>query len=245
MSMPLLDHFHPPLSEERHWEALHAAWAGSLADDLNRRLPEGYFAEEFSHAGGVEVDVPTFEEVGRMPAPRGNGEERTATLTESVWAPPAPALSVAAVFTDDFEVKVISTTTGPRLVAAIELVSPRNKDRPDARRAFAVKCASYLYQGISLIVADIVTGRRSNLHNQIMGLLKAATAARWQTQVSLYAVAYRPVRRDDHDEVDLWREQLTVGGNLPVLPLGLDGGRVLPVDLEAAYMDARKRRRLA
>ena len=25
--MPLLDHFHPPLSDERHWESFHAAWA--------------------------------------------------------------------------------------------------------------------------------------------------------------------------------------------------------------------------
>ena len=36
--MPLLDHFHQPLSTERHWESFHAAWSGSLADDLNRRL---------------------------------------------------------------------------------------------------------------------------------------------------------------------------------------------------------------
>ncbi len=49
--MPLLDHFHPPLSSERHWESFHAAWLGSLADDLNRRLPTGYFAEEQVHAG--------------------------------------------------------------------------------------------------------------------------------------------------------------------------------------------------
>jgi hypothetical protein len=24
--MPLLDHFHPPLSTERHWESFYAAW---------------------------------------------------------------------------------------------------------------------------------------------------------------------------------------------------------------------------
>jgi len=39
--MPLLDHFRPPLSRERHWEAFHAAWAGSIADALNRVLPAG------------------------------------------------------------------------------------------------------------------------------------------------------------------------------------------------------------
>src|SRR5207302_6918246 len=62
-AMPLLDHFHPPLSLERRWESFHAAWTGSLADDLNRRLPAGYFAEEQTHAGpGVEIDVATREE---------------------------------------------------------------------------------------------------------------------------------------------------------------------------------------
>ena len=30
--MPLLDHFHPPLSERRPWESIHARWCGSLAD---------------------------------------------------------------------------------------------------------------------------------------------------------------------------------------------------------------------
>jgi len=39
--MPLLDHFRPPLSRERHWEAFHAAWAGSITDALNRVLPAG------------------------------------------------------------------------------------------------------------------------------------------------------------------------------------------------------------
>jgi hypothetical protein len=242
--MPLLDHFHPPLSEERHWESFHAAWAGSLADDLNRRLPEGYFAEETTHAGpGVEIDVPTWEQADGGQARAGGGT--TATLPAAVWSPPAPALSVAAVFTDDFEVRVFSTRTGPRLVAAIELVSPRNKDRPDARRAFATKCASYLHQGISLIVANIVTGGHANLHNQIMKLLKSGAQARLPAEAALYAVAYRPVRRDGREEVDLWPTRLQVGQPLPELPLALGAELGLLVDFEAAYTDARRRRRLA
>ena len=44
--MPLLDHFHPPLSERRHWQAFHSRWASALADDLNGMgLPENLFAE--------------------------------------------------------------------------------------------------------------------------------------------------------------------------------------------------------
>ena len=45
---------------------------------------------------------------------------------------------------------------GARLVAAIELVSPANKDRAAHRRAFAT-CASHLCQGVGLVIVDIVT----------------------------------------------------------------------------------------
>src|SRR5438105_15541063 len=42
---------------------------------------------------------------------------------------------------DTFEVRVYDEQRGARLVAAIELVSPANKDRPEHRRAFVLKCA--------------------------------------------------------------------------------------------------------
>jgi hypothetical protein len=242
--MPLLDHFHPPLSLERHWESFHAAWCGSLADALNRQLPAGYFAEEQTHAGtGVEIDVATFEREGTVAVARGNGPT-TATLPAQAWAPPVPVQTVPAIFADDFEVRVFSTHAGPTLVAVIELASPRNKDRAEARRAFAVKCASYLHQGVSLIVVDIVTERQANLHNEILGLLAAAATDR-PPDVLLYAVAYRPIRREGREEIDVWPTSLSVGAALPVLPLALNAEVSLPVDLEATYMDACQRRRLA
>jgi hypothetical protein len=57
---PLQDHFHPPLSIRRHWHAFHNAWATYIASDLNRRLPEGYFAEP-NVQFGIEIDVAAFE----------------------------------------------------------------------------------------------------------------------------------------------------------------------------------------
>jgi hypothetical protein len=237
--VPLLDHFHPPLSVERHWEGFHAAWAGSLADDLNRRLPEGYFAEEQTHAGAVvEVDVPTWQQAGVA----NQGGTAVATQTQT-WAPPAPARTIPAAFSDDVEIKVISTVSGPRLVAAIELVSPRNKDRTDARRTFAVKCVSYLNQGVSLIVIDVVTGRRANLHHEIMALMPSAGAP-LVPEGSLYAIAHRPYRRNGEELIDLWPARLAVGEPLPTLPLAISAEVVLPIDFEAAYSDARSRRRL-
>jgi hypothetical protein len=237
--MPLLDHFHPPLSEERHWEAFHSAWAGSLADDLNRRLPEGYFAEDQSHAGpGVEVDVSSWEQAETA---RQGGLAVAAPA--QTGAPPAPARTIPAVFNDDIEIKVFSSGSGPRLVAAIDLVSPQNKDRPDARQTFAIKCVSYLNHGVSLIVIDIVTGRQANLHHDILALLPSAGRPLLPKQ-SLYAIAHCPHRCNGEELIDLWASPLKVGGPLPALPLAITAKLVLPIDFEVAYTDARARRRL-
>jgi hypothetical protein len=241
--MPLHDHFHPPLSTARHWESFHAAWLGSLADALNRDLPSGYFAEEQTHAGaGVEIDVGTFEGDAARTGIPVNGS--VATLPAQVWSPPRSAFTLPAVFADDFEVRVFETRSGPRLVAAIELVSPRNKDRAEARRAFVTKCASYLHQGIHVIVINIVTERHANLHNALLDLLQVPPTMRQQEAVPLYAAAYRPLRRQEREEIDVWPEVLALGAPLPVLPLALSGEYCLPVDLETTYADALRRRRL-
>src|SRR5438874_862906 len=109
--MPLLDHFHPPLSERRHWHAFHNAWATYLASQLNTLLPAGYFAEP-NVQFGIEIDVAAFEERSSGNAPAG-------------WAPPAPATSqlfdlAGAVV----EVGIFSRSGGPQLAGAVELISP-------------------------------------------------------------------------------------------------------------------------
>lgn len=113
------------------------------------------------------------------------------------------------------------------------------------RRAFAAKCASYLAQGVSLIVVDIVTNRHANLHNELMRLMEAAPELDFPDEVTLYAAAYCPVRRSEQEEIDYWRRPLALGAPLPTLPLRLTGDRFVPVDFDAAYQEACRRRRLA
>jgi hypothetical protein len=62
----------------------------------------------------------------------------------------------------------------------------------------------------------------------------------------LHAAAYRPVRPADESaaRIDVWTSGLAVGRPLPVLPLALDKGRVVPLDLEASYTVACERRRI-
>src|SRR5712692_4014321 len=123
--MPLRDHFHMPLRGRCTWESFHSGWANEIMRQLNKTLPSGYVARPNVKLGvDVEADVGTLEQLGSEPA-GGNGGVATA-----LWAPARPTLSVPVDFRhlDVFEVQV-HREGGLEMVAAIELVSPRNKDR--------------------------------------------------------------------------------------------------------------------
>jgi hypothetical protein len=240
--MPLLDHFRPPLAGDRHWESFHGAWAYEMMAALNRSvLPAGYFAEAQVHIGSrVEVDVASFEQrEGATAATESNGGVAVQT-----WAPPATTMVMPAIFPDEIEVQIFRSDAGATLVAAIELISPRNKDRDEARRAFAAKCASYLQMGIGLVIVDVVTERRANLHDELVRLLNQADRFAFPGEALLYAVAYRPSRRETGDQIEIWPFPLEVGEALPTVPLPLRGGPTLPLDLEGTYTETRLRSRL-
>lgn len=241
--MPLLDHFHPPLSERRPWESFHTTWASALADALNQDvLPPGYIALEQVHPGAaLEIDVATFTDPA---APPVTGIGGTATVPRTVWTPTAAPLVLPTVFPPSATVEILSTEGGRTLVAAIELVSPGNKDRATKRRLFAAKCATYLSRGVGLVVLDVVTSRQGNLHNELVDLLLLDAAFRLPAEQPLYAVAYRPLRADDTEKVEAWPTALTVGQPLPRVPLSLGAEWCVPVDLEESYREACQRRRL-
>jgi hypothetical protein len=82
--MPLLDHFRPPLSQRRHWDGFHGAWAEAMAANLNQSLlPEEFVAEARVQLGNqMEIDVATFQEGGPSSGSEAGGV--------AVWAPPKP-----------------------------------------------------------------------------------------------------------------------------------------------------------
>jgi hypothetical protein len=242
--VPLLDHFHPPVSDSYPWESFHSGWATRLADVLNEQwLPTDFIAAEHTHAGpSLEIDIATFERpFAQRPAPR-NGAQ-TVTLPRT-WTPAEPAHKLPASFPDNFEVKVFSTSGSRSLVGAIELISPGNKDRGEERRAFVGKCASYLHQGISLVLIDIVTSRGGNLHNELLRFIGAPEKTLLPADTALYAAAYRPVLRDDKPEIDVWTAPCALGQPLPTLPLRLTGDLFVPVEFEVSYHETCRRRRL-
>jgi hypothetical protein len=143
--MPLLDHFHPPLYPIRHWEAFHSRWANAISDELNGHLlPKAYFAEAQVHVGSrVEVDIATMHDDGRLSQSEAQDRGGVATLATRPWAPPVPSMSMSAIYPDSIEILVYGTESGATVVAAIELVSPGNNDRVEARTGFADHAIGY------------------------------------------------------------------------------------------------------
>jgi hypothetical protein len=244
--MPLLDHFHPPLSEEFAWTTIHAGWAGHITEDLNNRwLTADYVAGEFAMSGShPEIDIATYEQAAAAPAGRPGDGTSTATLARPTWEVAAPAVSFAPVFPDVFEIH-IATAVGRRLlVGVIELIGPSNKDRPASRQGFAARTAAFLQQGVSVVLVDIVTNKLFNLHNEVIRLFEAPEEAAMPDENAIYAVSYRPTLREDKPQIDVWREALAVGQALPTMPLRLKGDLFVPVHLESTYMAACRGRRV-
>ncbi len=135
---------------------------------------------------------------------------------------------------DVFEIQVINNEAGPRLVAAIELVSPANKDRPAARHAFALKCAAFLHQGVSVTVVDVVTSRSANLHQELCEVLQVTTGHGDETS-DLYAIAYRTRGMANGSALEFWYHSLAIGQELPTLPTWISPVDAVPLDLAESY----------
>lgn len=246
--MPLLDHFHSPLKDYCPWSAFHGNWVVKMVDRLNATHLERrkYTAQSGRHFGAqIEADVAALERVERGSLFEGlNGNEGGVAVAAEVYAPPAAALSATVGFTDPdlFEVKVYRGGGGWELVAAIELVSEANKDSDESRRAFVVKCASYLQKGVSVVVVDTVTNRRADLHDELCDLIDGADKLRWSSPTGLSAVAYRAVRVVGEAggalKLNVLTYQLNVGFALPTVPLWLGRERAVPLELELTYAQA-------
>ena len=217
----MVDHFHPPLSTRRHWHSFHNAWATYLSADLNRKLPPGYFAEAHVQFG-LEIDVAMFRD--EIP-PESSSQTKLSKPTCSIpFDPPE----------DRVEIRVFGSEEGPVLAAAIELVSPANKDREESRSAFSNKCIHLLSSGAGVLVVDLVTSRKANLavdiQNRMQGLSNEKSA-------SIYTVSFRPVIQKEDSHIEIWEETLKVGEALPEMTLAAGSlahhggfGRHLPTD---------------
>ena len=244
--MPLRDHFHPPLSDVSSWEEVHGGWPMVIVQQLGKVLPPHYTAGPRVHLGSEwEIDVATFDSETAVATSRLQSEERVAVAT--AWAPAKPTLVVETELSDfdEYEVRVYDTRRGRRLVAAIELVSPGNKDRPEHRGQFTSKCAALLRQGVSLVLVDVVTARNINLYADLLELIGRWDPSLGERPPATYAVACRWRPRGASRWLESWNESLHLGLPLPRLPLWLTEEFAIPLDLEASYEQTCRDLRIA
>lgn len=234
--MPLRDHFRSPLDDQYHWEGMHGMWPAMIVVGMRGKLPPGFFAEPSIHSGrSAEIDVITFERDGAAVRQHEEGNGGVAT---AVWAPPYPTLTVACDLPGEevYEVQIYDRRRRARLVAAIEIVSPSNKDRPESRRAFVGKCAGLLRERVSVMIVDVVTTRTTNLYAELLDFL-----GRSDPRVGsepLYCTACRMTKRADEWQLESWAQTLSLRESLPTMPLWLADDLAIPLDLEKSYEES-------
>ncbi len=74
----------------------------------------------------------------------------------------------------EYEVLIYDQRRSRLLVAAVEIVSPANKDRPQNRRAFVAKCAALMQKSVCVSIVDLITTRQFNLYTDLLDLMGQA-----------------------------------------------------------------------
>ena len=235
--MPLHDHFHSPVNDTHSWDEVHGQWPAELVRHLMTILPPGYRAGPKVLLGSPsEVDIATYDQDSVATAGRtGGGGGGTATLTAV-----SSTLTIEADLTeqDEYEVRVYDTERGRTLVAAIEIVSPSNKDRRANREVFVGKVAALLGQGVSVTLVDLVSVRPANLYAELLDLLVGTDPLLPVPPPAMYAVTVRARKPPKGRTVlDASFYPLAIGQPLPTLPIWLapDLGILLP--LETSYLE--------
>ena len=134
--MPLRDHFRSPVNDTHSWDEVHGQWPGEIVRDLTTILPAGFRAAPKVHLGSpYEVAISTHDLDSRNPD-SATADAGTTTLTAL-----APTLTVEADLTeqDEYEVRIYDVNRGRQLVAALEIVSPSNKDGPKPVRSSSAR----------------------------------------------------------------------------------------------------------
>ena len=234
--MPLRDHFRPPLDNLTSWEGFHGGWPMVIVQQLRRQLPAGYVAEPRVHSGSQgEIDDAAFEK--DEPVSHSATSEENGGVATAVWTRPRPSVDVETTLPDydEYEVRIYDAKRGRHLVAAIEIVSPANKDRPEHRNVFIAKCAALLQKGGAVSIVDLVTVRRFNLYVELLAFLGHGDPTLGPEPPDLYAASCRWVKKGKRTLLQAWSHGLALGQPLPTLPLWLREDLVVPLDLERSY----------
>jgi hypothetical protein len=226
------------------FHAFHNAWITHLQEALNGHvLPSDYYALGEQRSGDIGPDVLTLhtDTNGNDTAhdaspsqPAGNG------LIAVAEYPPKVSLALeasrdAAFYIAKRRTLVIYHSTGDRIVALIEIVSPGNKHSQHTIAAFLDKAVVALNAGYHLLVIDLFPPARYD-PTGINGLIwEYLNAEGWKMptdrQLSLASYCAKV-------PITAYVEPIAVGMRLTDMPLFLTPEHYVNIPLEETYMFA-------
>jgi hypothetical protein len=225
--MPLHD-----WTDRSGWEGVHLLWISELLRWIKPRLPAEYRAYVGS-VPTVAVGAPAQKpDVGVRQWPQETSSE---TKVSAPGPSEEPDEEIAVATLDPG--KALYIERQGQLVAGVELVSPRNKDRPVARSTYLARYLGYLLEGVHLLLVDV--------HPRPLAFSFAdQIAAEFQiAQPALpppFAISYRvgePAATGGRI-LGIWRRPLAADAALPNVMLPLDLQVKVPIDLENTYQRA-------
>ena len=140
------------------WDGVHLLWIAELLRWIKPRLPSGYRAYVGSSPTLEIGSGPEKPDVGV----RESSDQMALRAVKSARRKSAPEPD------QEYRVKVIAPKRAvyivrlDRLAAAVELVSPSNKDRPESRAIYLNRYMSYLIEGRTCCWWTFTAGRSAS-----------------------------------------------------------------------------------
>ena len=222
--------------EDASFHDFHQSWLGVIKGRLNKGLlPPGYFAHLERHMGRLVSDVLTLSLPPAPPPAAGDPPSRESSGGVAVATRPPEAAARRSAKPSHRSSVVVRQSGNNQLVALLELASAANKDRPENVAAYVGKARAALDAGVHLVHLDLLLPTRFT-PAALGGAVWAAVSGDdypFSPERPLAADAFQAGR-----VVELYANPLTVGDDLPDLPLFLSDDAYIDLPLAASYAEA-------
>ena len=215
------------------FHAFHTAWITHLSESLNGGvLPNGYYAMPEQHAGRMIADVLTLHvpsiALATLPSDGGVAVADAPPKVRRRLSPSPTARGTRRTLT-------VRHTSGHRIVAVLEIVSPSNKDRLSHVEEFIDKAENALAHGVNVLLVDLFPPGPhdpAGMHGALWERFDDEPYELPQDEpltLASYVAEPRP---------EAYLEHLVFGSVLPEMPLFLNPDRYIRVPLEPTYLAA-------
>ena len=224
----------------------HLGLVSALRDSLNQRLlPPGYYASAEGRIMGFEPDVAAYQTAlpsrSREPVLEGGVAVQRKVLLTSQVAPHTRYVDEADHWSALRESRIaVRSKRGDRVVAILEVISPRNKDRAEAVTFFGNKLEAVLHAGCNALVLDFLPpgsfdpqGMHSAFWSRFCETPHGVTEAEPLAMSSYHA----PIHNGTLEPIAYF-ESVAVGQTLPEMPLFLASGEYINMPMQQLYDEA-------